>query len=103
MLNKDTLLSGIISGFLFPAFGFGLVYAISYFGKGTHLNLGGSTFQFAGFDNASILLFALCFNLIPFQIFRSRRFDDAMRGVVFPTFIGMIAWLFVSGWFSKLF
>lgn len=45
----------------------------------------------------TIGVLAICANLIVIQFFNSRRFNDAMRGLVFPTFAYIILWFVVYG------
>jgi len=43
----------------------------------------------------TIILLAICCNLLPFNYCMKRRWNNTMRGVIFPTL------LYVSGWLYK--
>ncbi len=43
----------------------------------------------------TVILFAICCNLIPLNIFRRRRMDNSMRGIVIPTMVYVGAWLYI--------
>ncbi len=49
------------------------------------------------FRTRTLLLFAVCLNLIPFTVFQRRRMNQAMRGAVAATLLGSIVWLVVFG------
>lgn len=49
------------------------------------------------FRKRTLALVALCANLIPFNMFRKRKWDNSMRGMVVPTMGYVIAWLWIFG------
>ena len=42
-------------------------------------------------------LIAICFSLIPFNIAKNKRWDDTLRGIVFPTLIYVGYWVYRFG------
>lgn len=85
-LNKDSLSLGILSGIFMPLFGFGLL-------QGLFIVL--SNLVNSGYGNWSmrtITLLAICFNLIPFNYYKKRRYENSMRGIIVPTVILAIIW-----------
>ena len=49
------------------------------------------------FRERTIALIAIICNVIPLQIFNRKLFLDAMRGIVFPTLIYVVLWMYFSG------
>lgn len=39
-------------------------------------------------------LIAICFNLFPFELARYKKWDNTLRGIVFPTLIYIAFWLY---------
>jgi len=42
----------------------------------------------------TLALLGICSNIIPFEIFRKKRLDNTMRGLVIPTVIYIGIWIF---------
>ena len=42
----------------------------------------------------TLALLAVCCNIFPFNYCRKKRWDNAMRGMVFPTIIYAAAWVY---------
>jgi len=42
----------------------------------------------------TLLLLAICANLIPFNFAKNRKWDQMMRGIIFPTIIYTGAWIY---------
>ena len=74
MMDKNSIVTGLVLGGIVPVLGFIVV-------------------QF--------ILIGICFNLIPFNISKNNRWDQTMRGIVFPTLVYVGAWLF--RFYSELF
>jgi hypothetical protein len=50
------------------------------------------------FRERTIGLIALILNVIPMQIFNKRNWQEAMRGIVFPTLAYVILWMYLYGY-----
>jgi len=96
--NKNQLGLGLLFGVIIPFVAYALLMMINerIFEAG---NLGADGSQ-PIFDNNSLLLFAICFNLIPFTYYQRKRFSKSMRGILGATLIYAMVWLF---WFSSNF
>ncbi|MFZ1750029.1 MAG: hypothetical protein WAU01_07550 [Saprospiraceae bacterium] len=93
MLERNSILTGFVIGCLFPVLGFVLVEFI--FNTLTHYGLMAEvSASTAGRRFRTIALIALCTNLIPFNYAKNRKSDHTMRGIVFPTLIYVMAWLY---------
>ncbi|MFN0016040.1 MAG: hypothetical protein ACKVU2_15965 [Saprospiraceae bacterium] len=97
MLNRNEIWAGFVFSLLLPALGFALLYNL--FGM---LEMGGAAsgegFS-ANFRERTLSIVAIALNLIPLNIYRRRRWDLALRGVVIATALLAFAWLF---WYGKL-
>ena len=97
-LKKNSLGLGLLLGAVIPFVAYALLMVLNeqIFESG-NLGAGGDS---PIFDNNSLLLFAICFNLIPFTFYQRNRFSKSMRGVLGATLIYAMVWLF---WFSSSF
>jgi hypothetical protein len=99
MWGRDSVVSGILLGIIFPLVGYGILwlffYALLYGGvlpeEYIHSMRAGRT----------IMVLAICCNIIPLQVFKRRRQDNSIRGIAFPTILFVIVWFIVYG--SQLF
>jgi len=91
-MQKDKIVLGLILGFLLPVVGYALLLEIydQLSSSGIISDEGFSR----TFRERTIALLAICFNLIPFTYFNRRRMLNGMRGLVFPTVLFVIIWLF---------
>lgn len=91
MLNRNEVWAGLIFGILFPVIGYLILYNLFGFleMKGAASGEGFS----ANFRERTLGIVAIAINLIPLNIFRRRRWDLAMRGVVISTGVLAILWL----------
>lgn len=95
MLNRNTVLAGILFGVVLPIIGFSLLFNLFTLLEGAGV---ASTEGFApNFRERTLAIIALALNLIPLQIYRRRRWEDAMRGVVIATGVLAFIWLFFYG------
>jgi hypothetical protein len=84
---KDKFYVGLIIGILLPFATFGLLFLFNMAFKGSE----GVSFSF---KSSTIALFAICINLIP-TIFANRlRYENFIRGIMFPTVLGSFVWFF---------
>lgn len=93
MIEKNSLLTGIVIGAIVPVLGYIVVETIfdllGHLGL-MELSIGGPNSR----RIRTLALLGICSNLIPFNIGRKYRLDDTMRGIVFPTLIYVAAWVY---------
>lgn len=88
--KKNTILFGLIIGLAVPFAGYGIILMIYDWLDG----VGAVEALSPEFRNRTPALFALCLNIIPFQYFKRRWMTQAMRGMIFPTLLYAVLWLF---------
>lgn len=97
-IERNPMIAGIIIGVLIPFVGYALLLSLN------DVILANGNFGAGGeepiFDQESLLLFAICLNLVPFTYFKRRYKNQAMRGVLTATLIAGFLWLFL---FSQIF
>lgn len=97
MFNRNEIWAGLVFALLLPTLGFLMLYNL--FGL---LEMGGAAsgegFS-TNFRERTLSIVAIALNLIPLNIYRRRRWDLAMRGVVIATALLAFGWLF---WFGRL-
>ncbi len=93
--KKDSFLIGLAAGICIPVASYGvLLFLYDMLDKSEII----SDIGFAeDFRTRTLLLFAICGNLITLSFFRKRRMDNSMRGVVFPTMIFVALWFIFYG------
>lgn len=95
MLNRNEIWVGVVFGLLLPVFGYLILHQLFAFLeiKGAASSAGFSS----NFRERTLAIVAIALNLIPMNIFRRRRWDLSMRGVVIATAILAFVWLFQFG------
>ena len=92
MLNRNTVWAGLIIGLLLPVLGFIFLYQIFNF---LEIKDAASSSGFSPlFRERTLSILAIALNLLPLNLFRTRRREDAMRGVVIASVILVAAWIF---------
>ncbi len=93
MENKDTIFVGLALGAIFPILGY--IVTETIFGVLIDMDLmfEGGTGIFSK-RTRTMSLIAICFNLVPFNFAKNRRWDNIMRGIIFPTLIYVGYWLY---------
>jgi len=92
-MNKDSILAGFVIGAIVPVAGYTVVEFI--FELLTQMGvMADVTASTAERRLRTLSLLAICCNLIPFQIAKSKRWDDQMRGIVFPTLVYVGFWVY---------
>ncbi len=88
-LNKNSIVIGLVLGILLPILGYGLL-------KGLFWVLSQAVnSDYSGWRERTITLLAICFNLIPFNYYKKKKyFTNSMRGVVVPTVIFGGLWVY---------
>lgn len=95
MFNRNEIWAGLLFGILLPFFGFLLLYNLFGFLE-MQGAASGEGFS-ANFRERTLAIVAIALNLIPLNIYRRRRWDLAMRGVVIATAVLAGIWLFRFG------
>ncbi len=95
---KDNIITGIVLGLITPFISWYIVqFGFDIIGNMSARSEFGST---PVWRPRTLALIALCFNLIPFQIAKVKRWDKTLRGIVFPTIILVAVWfLYFKGEF----
>lgn len=94
-MEKDSILTGLVLGAIIPVLGYMVIDQVFEWVT----NLGWMDVTSGGGISKrerTLGLLAICCNLIPFQISLKYRYDETMRGVIFPTMIYVGAWLYVN-------
>lgn len=92
-LQLDSVIAGIVIGICVPVVGYGIISYI--FDLLTSANLMDYVSSSTGSSRTkTVWLFAICCNLIPFNIFKRNKHDNTMRGIVFPTICMVVYWIY---------
>jgi hypothetical protein len=95
MLNRNTLLHGLLSGLLLPIVVAGSIYLLF---KGLDALNVMSTMGFRPhFRERTIILIGIVANALLINRYNKKRFTEAMRGVSIITFLYVFAWLILFG------
>lgn len=98
-MEKNSFMMGIVLGAIVPVLGFVLVEFIF----NTLVSVGWmQDASSSGADRRfrTILLLSIISVLVPFHYAKNRRWDETMRGIMIPTLIYVLAWVykfFISG------
>ncbi|MBK9256944.1 MAG: hypothetical protein IPM42_15790 [Saprospiraceae bacterium] len=93
MTDKNSIVIGLALGAITPVLGFVVIEFIF----NTLTDMGIMAEVGAGVGSRrfrTMLLIAICCNLIPFNIAKRNKWDDTLRGIVFPTLVYVGAWIF---------
>ncbi|MCA0237059.1 MAG: hypothetical protein LCH81_11810 [Bacteroidetes bacterium] len=95
MQKQNKIWVGLLTGILFPALAFILLYQIfSILEKmGAVSNKGFSP----NFRERTLAIISLAVNMILINLYRRRRWELAMRGIVIATTLLAFVWVFVYG------
>jgi hypothetical protein len=93
MIDKNSVWTGLLLGAVVPVLGFVVVEFIFNllmdWGIMAEVSAGSGNRRYR-----TMLLIAICMNLIPFNLAKSRRWDQTLRGIVFPTLFYVAAWIY---------
>lgn len=93
MLERNSIFTGLVIGCIVPVLGFMVVQFI--FNTLTQFGwMEAVTASSASRRMRTLALLGICCNLIPFNICKNRRWDQTMRGIIFPTLIYVAAWIY---------
>ena len=93
MDDKNTIVMGLLLGAVIPVIGF-VVFESIFEGLEMIGLIEEATSSAYMRRERTIGLLAICCNLIPFNYAKKRRWDNMLRGVVFPTLIYVAAWIY---------
>jgi len=92
----DKLWIGVLVGTIVPFVLYALLLSIS--DALANSEMGSANGLAYGLRTRTLALIALLSNVIPMQIFYKKHWDDAMRGMVFPTLIYSGIWFYLFGY-----
>ncbi|MBK9737750.1 MAG: hypothetical protein IPO92_23560 [Saprospiraceae bacterium] len=93
MIEKNSIVFGLLLGAVVPVFGFIIVEFI--FNTLTNFGLMAAVSESSsGRRYRTLLLIAICCSLVPFNMAKNRKWDNTMRGIVFPTLVYVAGWLY---------
>lgn len=84
--NKNNLAFGLVCGILVPIIGYGILEGLFSL-LSMLVNEG-----YGKWSMRTISLLAICFNLIPFNFYKNKKYVQSMRGVILPTVIFAVVW-----------
>lgn len=100
MLERNSIVTGLVVGCITPVLGFMLVEFI--FNTLTQFGLMEEvTSSTSGRRFRTLALIGICCSLIPFNIAKNHKWDQTMRGIIFPTLVYVGAWVY--RFYSELF
>lgn len=91
MFEKDTVLFGLLIGLAVPFVGFATIQMLLE--RIAQMDFLGPEAQTLYFRQRTIAILAICLNLIPFNLYKKKRFEASMKGVIIATFIYVFVWL----------
>ena len=93
---KNKFIYGLITGISLPLLAFALLWVFDYsLVRGdSDLVTGNSQLMWTGFKKSTLVLMALCSNLIPTYFANQKRMDEYIRGIMIPTVIYSFIWFF---------
>jgi len=93
MIDKNSLVFGLVLGCIVPVAGF--VFIEFIFNQMTQFGLMADvSSSTSGRRFRTMTLISICSNLIPFNVAKNKKWDDTMRGIVFPTLVYVGAWIY---------
>jgi hypothetical protein len=94
-LSGNAFALGLVVGICVPIAAYGILLTIYDF---LDAHLIASDIGFAPeFRTRTLMLIAICSNLIPFHVYQRRRADNTMRGMVLPTIVYVGVWFYLFG------
>lgn len=93
--NKNHIILGIVLGISVPILAYAMfIYLFDLFDQ---LELTDLEYPRHQFRERTIAMLAIASELIPFEIYRKMKFDQTMRGVIFPTVLYVVIWIIYYG------
>ncbi len=96
MFSKyNHIITGIFAGIIVPFVSYAILLMI--YDQLDQYEILNSTGMAPNFRERTIGLIAIVLNLIPLHLFNRRNWQEAMRGVVFPTLAYVGIWMYLYG------
>ena len=95
MLDRDSIILGILVGLAIPFVGYAILLTILE--QVAELDFLSSETRTISFRSRTVAVLAICLNIIPFKMYQRRWRQTTMRGIVIATMIYVGVWLY---WFS---
>ncbi|MEO1434277.1 MAG: hypothetical protein AAFV80_01990 [Bacteroidota bacterium] len=95
-MKKDELITGLIVALVIPFVSLALLMELNDLLIRMEIEIRPGNY-FTGLSLRFMSLVALCLNIFPFRYYSKRRYDQSMRGMIFPTIGFAIAWLVIFG------
>ncbi|MEM6724157.1 MAG: hypothetical protein AAF598_08970 [Bacteroidota bacterium] len=95
-MKKDALITGLIVGLVVPFVSLALLMELNDLLIGSEIEIRPGN-NFSGLSLRFMSLVALCLNIFPFRFYSKRRYDQSMRGMIFPTLGFAVTWLVIFG------
>ena len=92
-LRQNNVISGLLWGLVIPIIGVAVLMMIDETIADMNILLPNDAI-YPGQKRRTLFLLGICLNLIPFQLYRNRRMDKALRGV------GMATMIYAAAWFA---
>ena len=93
--KNDKMWIGLLAGLLIPFVGYAVLMMILEM-LGANDTLANTRLNF-NFRERTLTLLALALNLIPLQFFRTKRANQAIRGLVLATLAYGVVWVYFFG------
>jgi len=93
MIEKNSLMIGILIGAIVPVLSFVAVEFLFNIMVQYDI-IAPAPMSMDGRRMRTIALISICCNLIPFNIFKNRKWDYSLRGIVLPTLVYVAGWMF---------
>lgn len=93
MLNKNHIVLGLIIGACLPIVGYALFMMLFETLESAGI-MDEVTAGSADRRMRTLGLLGICTNILPFEIYRKKRLDHTMRGLVIPTVIYIGIWIY---------
>lgn len=94
MFDKNHIILGLIIGICVPVIGYALFMMLFETLESAGL-MDEVTSGSADRRTRTLGLLGICANIIPFEIYRKKRYDTTMRGLVIPTVIYIGIWIYL--------
>jgi amino acid permease len=91
----DQVWIGILIGCIVPILAYGLT--LYFYDLMDQFEIFQAANSNSIFRERTIALIAIIANVIPMQLLNRRDLPNAMRGIVFPTFVYIVIWMFFYG------
>lgn len=95
MFNRNDVMPALILGILLPLAGFAILYQL--FSLLEMWGAASGTGLSANFRERTLAIVAIALNLLPLNVYKRRRWENAMRGIVIATAILSVLWVLRYG------